>query len=323
MSFGQLKTAKAIYVLCPGGIQTGGPELLHQLVLTLNSVGREAYIVYYPTNQVWHTPEVYIRYQCQQAENIPDEKKVVVIVPETLPSFLDGFKYATCVIWWLSVDNYRGNLDTSRYIKIWLKKSLVHGFKSRADILHLFQSEYAKVFVKKRFNANGEMLSDYLADEYLLDTNKASKNRIDMVVYNPLKGAKFTQKIRQALPSVTWKPLEKMTRAQVRETLESAKVYIDFGTHPGKDRIPREAAMSGCVVVVGKRGSACFDEDVAIVETYKYAVRSNTVSAITSQICAIIADYSHHYEAQNFYRETIQAEPNLFKQQVIKLFVAA
>ena len=87
MSFGQLKTAKAIYVLCPGGIQTGGPELLHQLVSTLNSIGREAYIVYYPTNQVWQTPEVYIRYQCQQAENIPDEKNVVVLFPKHYPAF--------------------------------------------------------------------------------------------------------------------------------------------------------------------------------------------------------------------------------------------
>lgn len=28
-------------------------------------------------------------------------------------------------------------------------------------------------------------------------------------------------------------------------TMRKAKVYIDFGFHPGKDRIPREAVMCG------------------------------------------------------------------------------
>jgi len=33
------------------------------------------------------------------------------------------------------------------------------------------------------------------------------------------------------------------------------QVYIDFGHHPGQDRLPREAVQCGCVVITGKRGS--------------------------------------------------------------------
>ena len=67
MSFDQLKKAKEIYILCPGGIQTGGPELLHQLAALLQSMGRKSYIVYYPLKQNWQIPEAYVRYECQQA----------------------------------------------------------------------------------------------------------------------------------------------------------------------------------------------------------------------------------------------------------------
>lgn len=52
--------------------------------------------------------------------------------------------------------------------------------------------------------------------------------------------------------------------------MSKSKVYIDFGNHPGKDRIPREAAISGCIVITGKRGAAAFAEDVCIPETYKF-----------------------------------------------------
>jgi hypothetical protein len=41
-------------------------------------------------------------------------------------------------------------------------------------------------------------------------------------------------------------------------------VYIDFGNHPGRDRIPREAAAMGCVVITNRRGSAENDVDIPI-----------------------------------------------------------
>ncbi len=320
MSFDHLKKAKEIYILCPGGIQTGGPELLHQLAALLQSMGRKSYIVYYPLKQNWQIPEAYVRYDCQQAYQVPDREDVVIIVPETLPSFLDSFKNAICVIWWLSVDNYRGNLDTFTHTKIWLKKSFINGFKFRPQILHLFQSDYARDFVSKRFNKTGHMLSDYLASEYLESVHTDQNNRQNMIVYNPLKGAKFTKRLQLAMPDVKWQALEKMTRLQVRETLETAKVYIDFGTHPGKDRIPREAAMCGCVIIVGLRGSACFQKDLPIADQYKYPVENGQIEIIARKIREIFSDYTAHYQLQKNYRNSIKTEPDLFRQQVENIF---
>ena len=52
----------------------------------------------------------------------------------------------------------------------------------------------------------------------------------------------------------------------------SSKIYIDFGEHPGMDRLPREAAINGLIVITNKAGAAFYKEDVGIKEKYKVLV---------------------------------------------------
>ena len=53
-----------IYVFCPGGYATGGPEALHQLAHHLNKLGFEAYMHYYSTPAGQNgLHENYIKYQ--------------------------------------------------------------------------------------------------------------------------------------------------------------------------------------------------------------------------------------------------------------------
>ena len=51
--------------------------------------------------------------------------------------------------------------------------------------------------------------------------------------------------------------------------LQRSKIYIDFGPHPGMDRIPREAALAGCLVITNSEGAAGFQSDVPILPKYK------------------------------------------------------
>jgi len=44
----------------------------------------------------------------------------------------------------------------------------------------------------------------------------------------------------------------------------SRKLYVDFGKHPGKDRMPREAAVHGCCIITGRRGAAGNPFDIPI-----------------------------------------------------------
>jgi hypothetical protein len=60
-----------------------------------------------------------------------------------------------------------------------------------------------------------------------------------------------------------------MSKYQIIELLKSSKVYIDFGNHPGRDRIPREAAILGNCVITNLKGSAGFYNDITINKEYK------------------------------------------------------
>ena len=56
---------------------------------------------------------------------------------------------------------------------------------------------------------------------------------------------------------------------QVQDVLSRSKYFIDFGHHPGKDRIPREAAIANCIPIVRCEGAARYMEDVFLPKILK------------------------------------------------------
>ncbi|KAL7500189.1 hypothetical protein ACHAWT_008285 [Skeletonema menzelii] len=145
----------------------------------------------------------------------------------------------------------------------------------------------------------------YSSSEFALPSTPATEETSDkekggndlksnLVVYNPAKGMHWTDEIiRRACGkhvkterdgSVTsgggirFCPIgkgpggqERMTGEEVVELLKTAKVYVDFGPHPGMDRLPREAALAGCVVISNREGAANFDSDVPLPAEFKFA----------------------------------------------------
>ena len=81
----------------------------------------------------------------------------------------------------------------------------------------------------------------------------------------------------KAFPNLHWKAIENMSTEEVAELLNRSKVYIDFGNHPGKDRFPREAAISGCCIITGQRGAAANDIDVMIPRSYKFPDKTSSI----------------------------------------------
>ena len=81
------------------------------------------------------------------------------------------------------------------------------------------------------------------------------QNKRNNILYNPAKGLSdlmlFKQKLQQITTDYTFIPIQNMSHTQIRNIMLQSKIYIDFGNHPGKDRIPREAAMCGCCIITG------------------------------------------------------------------------
>ena len=187
------------------------------------------------------------------------------------------------------------------------------------DIEHWVQSEYARQFIALNIGEEKKVkfVGDYLNQEFLEEhPQNAPTKKQDVIVYNPQKGFEFTRKLMAAASELKWIPIENMTPAEVRQCLSSAKVYIDFGSHPGKDRIPREAAMSGCVVITGRKGAAANNIDIKISNEFKFDEKTAPLTKIVAKIKSVMLDYENEYAKQEDYRNSIRQERDRFRCEV-------
>ena len=186
----------------------------------------------------------------------------------------------------------------------------------------MVQSHYAMHFLVKNEISKDRIyfLSDYLNEKFLKNKVDLSKKE-DIVAYNPKKGFSFTKKIISSAKDIKFVPLIDMSREEVIETLKKAKVYIDFGNHPGKDRLPREAAILGCCVITGRRGSAAFFEDVPIPEEYKIEDKEENIPKIIDKIKECLENFEAKYKDFEYYRQIIKYEPRKFLEDLKKIFV--
>lgn len=163
-------------------------------------------------------------------------------------------------------------------------------------------------------------VEDYLSQEFIMDTVDSDNiPKENIVVYNPKKGIETTQKLMNDRPNICWKPIQNMTPQEVHNLLRRAKVYIDFGNHLGKDRIPREAALSDCVVITGRRGAADNDIDINIPDKFK--IMDNDIEKILTRIDEVLAEYDSAYREQYAYRQRIRDDFPRFRQELIETFM--
>ncbi len=312
-----------IYVACLRNHATGGPELLHQLVHTLVKQGYDARMLYYPKAPVSHDPihPNYKVYQNRFVYEVADEKENLLIVPEICTELYQNKKHIRSAIWWLSVDfHYARYKKKKLQLKEFLGLTKFFRFEkpSTHPDYHLAQSHYAIDHLRKRGVQDVFYLSDYLNAKFF--EPKPQQIRDSIVLYNPKKGAAFTKKIMSACAELQWQPIINMTPEQVSDLLRRRKVYIDFGNHPGKDRFPREAAISGCCIITGTEGAAAFDEDVPIPSEFKFEPKEVNIHRIID--CIKNCQQRFEEETQKFehYRASIRQEEKLFSAAIVTIF---
>lgn len=317
-----------IYVACPAQVMTGGPELLHQLVYKLNSIGIPAKIYYFNKYNGNPTPSAFKEYNVEYVLSIDDNKKNVVIVPEISVRLLRKYKKIRKGIWWLSVDNYFESLGfitkcfRNKYIKKIVGNITLNPIKNNNQIQHLAQSYYAIDFLNKQGIKNIDYLSDYINDIFLQRVNEIDMKVKQLnVVYNPKKGYEFTKKIIKKSREFNWIPIQNMTPKEVAILLKKSKVYVDFGNHPGKDRIPREAAICGCCVISSKRGSAKFLQDVPIKKIYKFDDYDENIDGILNTIKYCLYNYDEAIKDFDSYRKEIKEQEIQFENDIKRIFI--
>lgn len=311
-----------IYVCCPGNLVTGGTELLHQLVDKLRKCNLSAYISYYPFNKNFCCPNAFKIYDTSNKTPV-DQECSLLIIPEALTRIAKHYSLLKIAVWWLSVDFYFFKLHENLFLD-WVRnfRSYTKGripLKNMHRYIHFHQSEYARIFLAKHA-ISSTFLSDYLNHTHLKSYDK-NKTRLNVILYNPKKGIKITKHLISIFKNLTFIPLENMSNIEIRQHLENAKIYIDFGFHPGKDRFPREAVMAGCCVITGLKGAAHNPIDIPINNQYKINEESRKFLYNFEKIVTdIFNNFDHHSEQFNNYRNIIKIEKKLFEQQVEKIF---
>jgi hypothetical protein len=258
-------------------VTSGGPEAIHQLAAALQALGTDARVVYVrwldgtvgllDSLAPGGLPPAFASYGTQESDSIEDSTHNVLILPEIWTQAIEEFRGIRTGIWWLSVDN---NLDSP----------MGHYFAQRPprSVVHLHQSNYAANYLRSNNVAQSWALGDYLnpshgLDGRLLDVANELGPRRDYVLFNPKKGRNVTERLAtlaaDRTSSMSWVPIENLSAAEVALLLRVAKVYVDFGPHPGMDRLPREAAAAGCCVITGRSGAAAFQADLPIPERFR------------------------------------------------------
>jgi len=346
-----------IFIACLANFATGGPELLHQLAYHLREdLSIEAYMYYYNFNENKFKNPVHREYEkynnpfVTKLDELEDNKKNIIIVPEIQEgiNLLEHFENIRKCVWFLSVDNYylsrlrKKDFFIPRAInkitKFFFGEPLINFDITSEEILKKLveKCDYTKDPLLKLANfymTNSYRglkwfsdlkplyyLSEYLNEDFLKTQTDLTKKE-NIVAYNPKKGFSFTKKIISSAKDIKFVPLINMSRGEVIKTLQRAKVYIDFGNHPGKDRIPREAAILGCCVITGKRGSAGFYEDVPISDEYKFEDKEENIPKIINKIKDCLKNYEERYKDVEYYRQIIKNEPKKFLEDLKKIFV--
>lgn len=312
-----------IYISCPSNHATGGTELLHQLCHRINLSGTNCMMWYFDGKSNKHpTPERFRNYKCKYLIEKPSiQDPDILIVPETLTDLIYEFDKGKKCIWWLSVDFYKRTFKTKRYfIRRFLEGARFYNFRyKKNEITHIYQSEYAREYLINNGVNNIIPLSDYISDSFWSDGKVVNKRRKAVVLYNPKKGIKLSKKIirytMELDKDIRFVALENLSPAQMAEIMCESSVYIDFGNHPGKDRMPREAASMGCIVITGKEGSARNDIDVPIPIKYKFEKSKVDIRNAVELIIEASKNYEKYYHDFEEYRNTIAAEKEIFERQ--------
>lgn len=324
-----------IYILCPANLSTGGPEELHQLGSQLNKIGKKAFMLYDQYDADKNNSPVHDNYKkynvpfCCEIEN---SKENIVIFPETSTYKLwdKEFSETQKIVWWLSVVFYLRTLENTKqrfekkkfyFIKKFFRNYPIPTIKKlqNPNIYHIAHSYYSLDFLKKNDISVIGQISGYMDELFHLDNNWRSEKQ-NIIIYNAVKNGEFLKKIRDKTPHLNWIGLQDMTLEEIVKWMMKAKVYIDFGFHPGREKMPREAVLLNCCLIAGKQGSAKYKEDMPISEEYHFEDTEENIPQIVAKIEACLHNFDEKIKDFETYKALISNEKKLFEESVNFVF---
>lgn len=276
---------------------TGGPEALYQLGRALKDAGAD--VVMLASGQI--NPSIAAdfetRYVMKATGQASADGDAWLVIPEVEdPAVWRAAGWSHIIVWWLAaprrfgLGNYRG----------------CH---------HVFQSFYARE-QRAMDGFRGPVVSDYIRDDFAQMAAVLRVPRGEGVAVNHRSaltlGLVATQGGRRSISF-----LGGLAPHEIMGCMKRVKYYVDCGWHPGRDRMTREAALAGCIVMVGRQGAAGMHGDVPLPEIVR--VEDDRPASIWERI-----DYCERHpaeiaEAMKDYMNWISAQKSVFQGEVDQL----
>jgi len=268
----QRPTITKVQIVAPSGLRSGGPESLHNLAFQLQLLGVNTELVYFPYKTQYDVTLGYEKY-ARKAYDIDDKSTTLVIFPETLCMLGFSISNAIVGIWWLSVDHftqtqYHSFRDYFRYLRLAIRRHRPYfGVRSLKKFIHFSKSRYDEEYLLRN-SISFSRLTGPVSSEYI-NNSQLKQDKNNVILFNPKKGFEYTNLLKNNFSQYKFISLESMSTNELISAYASSKIYIDFGNHPGKERMPREAVLLGCCVITGLLGSANNAFDIPIPRKYK------------------------------------------------------
>lgn len=290
----------------PFGFETGGPEALHQLCHTLRENNQTAFV--FPQKGTENNARVkeYEKYDAPEIRFY--NRSDIIVIPEVTPRLIS--KTEKSILWWLSVDN-SPLITGSKFNKPnkILDRRFYKKFYSESTF-HVTQSLYAYNFLRNQVNLEATMLTDWVSTPKI----NLQASRSKYVAVNGNKGLDKYEKLRNLMPEIEFRVVKNMTKKDAMELIANSELYLDLGNQPGKDRLPREAALLNVPVLILEAGSAFGSNDFQLSHEYKF--QWNNLEDLKRKIWFILENKPKATKDQGIFKKNIEIERETFKNEV-------
>jgi hypothetical protein len=327
-----------ITICCPGNVISGGVNSLHNLCRSLIDNNYNASMYYVNPNEATLKHPQIATYNAPRTLQLTDSANTLVIVPETMVPLITSLRHAKKMVYWLGLNYFFKNPTWRFPFNIKLIRKLIScrsytGFSSgnienvkrrlneyakshlniwNSSIIHLSNSHFVADYCRRKGASNVFVLHNPIRDEFYNHTPTAQREKI--ILFGPKTPNRILKKTRKKLSDFQIIRLKKMPLTEVFELMSKAMIFAEFGNYSGRDRMPREAAMLGCIVFMNTRGSAAFSEDYDIPAYFRIADSKSNHNLIVDRIGYCTQNYKNQLEKiEPFIKQLINERTNFDK----------
>jgi len=170
------------------------------------------------------------------------------------------------------------------------------------------QSYYGQGFIRTRLERDSFLLTDFPRRS---QKPHPPKER-NLVAYNGAKGRYRLPDLQELVPNAQWVAIQDMSFDQVCHTLARASLYVELGNLPGRDRLPREAAMCGTPTVLLARGAGYAWNDFPLGQRYRIPYTTDWAPNMAEVVREVLADPRQINADQEFFRDWVAGEPERY-----------